>query len=142
MTEQAAAAVRNAITMEVKKDGLAQRQDGSWIFRVRVHPNDMDEAISKAPMGTRYQVVLVELNDNDEPKERRQWNELPPASQAGIRCAELGFRRFLGVETEDAAANEVRRRCEVQSRSELSTNERASAAWEMLDSEYQRSGYR
>jgi len=135
-------AVANCIKMEVKKDGLAQRQDGSWIFRVRIHPDDMDEHISRAPMGTRYQAVLVEIGDNEEPKERRKWNELTPTTQAAIRCEEPGFQRFLNASDATGAADEVRKRCEVQSRTELSTNARASAAWERLDSEYQTSGYR
>lgn len=28
-------------------------------------------------------------------KDRRNWNELPPATQAGIRCAEPAFWKFL-----------------------------------------------
>ena len=135
-------ALANAIPLEVKKDGLAQRQDGSWTLRLRVHPQDAVEKIAAAPMGQRYMLAMVELNDDETPKERRKWNELTPTTQAAIRCEEPGFQRFLNASDASGAADEVRKRCEVQSRTELSTNARASAAWERLDSEYQTSGYR
>lgn len=126
-----------AIPLEVKKDGLQQRQDGSWLLRLRVHPQDSINLIAKAPMGQRYMLALVELGDNEEPKMRKQWHELPPASQSAIRCGEKAFHQFLKVTTDTEAAEEVRLRCEVKSRSELSTDEKAKDRWDHLDRTYQ-----
>lgn len=130
----------NAIPLEVKKDGLQQRQDGSWLLRLRVHPQDSINDIATAPMGQRYMLAMVALADNDEPLERekvkRLWHELPPATQAGIRCTEPTFHRFLEVQTDEEAATEVRRRCDVRSRSELSTDSMAKDRWEHLEASY------
>lgn len=43
-----------ALQVEVKKDGLSQLQDGSWVLKLKVHPTDMPPALLTAPMGTRY----------------------------------------------------------------------------------------
>lgn len=48
-----------------------------------------------------------------------------PVRWCAIRCGEAEFQEFLGVHSADAAADEVRQICEIDSRSELSTNPRA-----------------
>ena len=88
-------------------------------------------------------------------KPRTPWSDMPPAQQAGIRCADPKFMAFLTarmaaedaffkahlvrppVETADAAADVVREVCRVQSRAELMTNEVAAVLWRTLDTEYQ-----
>lgn len=80
-------------------------------------------------------------------KDRRNWNELPPATQAGIRCGEPAFQRFLQeidqlswktawLRTSDpteTAADVVRYLCGVTSRSELSGNR---SNWDALNDRY------
>jgi hypothetical protein len=74
---------------------------------------------------------------------KRDWRDLPPAQQAGIRCEEPVFAAFLKEtrkddwhETQDAA-DCVRLICGVESRSELGTNQRARIIWHQLDSAFQ-----
>jgi len=135
-------AVTNAIPLEVKKDGLAQRQSGDWVLRLVVQAADMDPRLTNAAMGTRYQAALVEIGDDEQPKGKMDWRELQPAAQAGIRCAEARFRDFLAVEhgfnTKDAdeAAIVVRQLCGVASRSELSANHKARVRWHNIDAQY------
>ena len=43
---EAQAARRNAISLEVKKDGLQQRQSGDWMLRFTVAAVDMDRRIT------------------------------------------------------------------------------------------------
>src|SRR2546422_9513527 len=131
MADQAKAARENATSLEVKKDGLQQRQSGDWMLRFTVAAIDMDRRITTAPMGTRYQCVLVEVNDDESPTdhkamERDKWRDLGPAKQAGIRCKEPIFWAFLSEEcggaeitNEDAAAYLVRDICGVNTRSNL-----------------------
>jgi hypothetical protein len=45
------------------------------------------------------------------------------------RCRELGFQRFLGVDSNEAAAARVRELCEVGSRAELDRDPAAQARW-------------
>lgn len=74
---------------------------------------------------------------------KREWRDIPPAQQAGIRCEEPIFAAFLKEtrkddwhETQDAT-DCVRLICGVESRAYLSTNQRARVIWHQLDTEYQ-----
>lgn len=74
--------------------------------------------------------------------DKRDWHNVQPAAQAGIRCNEGIFISFLR-ETfandwrESANAAEcVRRICGVQSRAELSTDRRARVMWHQLDQQF------
>lgn len=134
---------QNAIPLEVKKDGLQQRQNGDWVLRLVVQAADMDPRITNAAMGTRFQAALVEVGDDEFPKKKpMDWREVQPAAQAGIRCAEPRFRDYLRFEhgknaqTTEEAAEEVREMCGVASRTEFSTNHKARALWHSIDSGY------
>jgi hypothetical protein len=132
MTCEATKAVENAIAFEAKKDGLTQRQDGSWTLRLTIASVDMDGRITKAPMGTRYQCVLVEIGDDETPvdhvaEDRDKWRELGATRQAGIRCNDPVFWAYLTEELHfppindaDMAATCVREHCCIESRSDLS----------------------
>lgn len=132
----------NAIALEVKKDGLAQRQSGDWVLRLVVQAADMDPRITNAAMGTRFQAALVEVGDDELPKQRTDWREVQPAAQAGIRCADEQFRKYLrsihgeSANTPDEAAEAIRSMCNIKSRSELSTNHKARALWHSIDNAY------
>ena len=149
----AARAREVGLRMEVKKDGLPQLQDGSWVLKVKVHPNEIAPALLTAPMGTRYMAVLVEINDNEEPvspeeqaereKPKRGWDAMPLAQQAGIRCNDEAFWRFLEeqkgarVTTPEQAADQVRGLCNVHSRADLQRGTAAGNQWQDLNDEYQ-----
>jgi hypothetical protein len=151
MTDLARRANANAISLEVKKDGLQQRQSGDWMLRFVAAGIDMDQRLLKAPMGTRFACVLVEINDDESPvdhkaQERDKWRELGPVKQAGIRCKEPAFWSFLKEElhfpniwNEERAAACVREHCGVVSRSEFGkvTNTAQRLAWYDLDNAYQ-----
>jgi len=79
-------------------------------------------------------------------KPRRDWRDLPPSQQAGIRCEEPAFREFLASErtydwfevgTAEPVADCVRLICGVESRSELNTNQKARVIWHQLDDQYE-----
>lgn len=78
-------------------------------------------------------------------KERQAWDSLKLAQQAGIRCTEPAFQRFLreefgseahGDDDEDAA-NFVRKYCGIGSRAGLNDNPKAAAKWVELDTQFQ-----
>jgi hypothetical protein len=135
---------QNAIPLEVKKDGLQQRQNGDWVLRFVVQAADMDQRLTSAPMGTRFQIALVEIGDDELPKEKGKldWRDVQATAQAAIRCAEPRFREYLatehgkGVNTKEEAADAIRRMCGIASRTELSTNHKARALWHSIDSGY------
>lgn len=74
---------------------------------------------------------------------KRQWDELPLSQQAGIRCNEESFQRFLReeggsqVHNEPEAATYVRMICGVNTRAAFTTNEKAAQKWRDLDRKYQ-----
>jgi hypothetical protein len=80
-----------------------------------------------------------------EPKEKQKWEDLKLSMQAGIRCEEPAFWRFLqekhyrGSECSNAtlAAQDVRYICEVDSRSGLNDNPEAAERWRQLERSYQ-----
>lgn len=159
-----------AISFECKKDALQQRQSGDWKISFTVQGVDMDERITRAAMGTRFVAVLVEIGDDELPQaaketstnsipapatprhdpksagakpEKRDWRDVQPAAQAGIRCSEPMFLAFLterkGYRTanSDEAAEAVRSFCGVHSRVELGTRHAARMLWKQLDDEFQ-----
>ena len=132
MAQQARA---NAIPLEIKKDGLTQRQSGDWVLRVVIAAADMHQSIITAAMGTRFQIALVEINDDETPVDhkaidRDKWRALGPAKQAGIRCGDPVFWAFLRehghrglkyrhITDEAKCAAVVRNICNVLTRSDL-----------------------
>lgn len=141
----AAKAVANAIPLEIKKDAMRQTQSGDWKITFTVQAADMDQRLTGAAMGTRFQAALVEIGDDEQPKEPKgklDWREVPPAAQAGIRCSDARFRDYLAVEygaetnTPEEAAKALRDICKVNSRTEFSTNPKARVLWHQLDSAY------
>jgi hypothetical protein len=76
---------------------------------------------------------------------KRDWCDVQPAAQAGIRCAEPAFRAFLREVKQceirdndpESMAWAVRRLCGVTSRVELGTRHAARVLWNQLDDEYQ-----
>ena len=75
----AARAREAALSVEAKKHALRQQQDGCWIMTLRVHQNDMPEAIMKAAMGTRYMLAMVEIGDDEQPVSQRAQSPIPGA---------------------------------------------------------------
>jgi hypothetical protein len=151
MSDPADSARANAIAMEAKKDGMAQRQDGHWRLCFTVAAADIDGRIVSAPMGTRYQAVLVEINDDETPVDhqaidRDKWRALGPTRQAAIRCKDPIFWAYLHeelhfppVDSEDFAATIIREQCRIDSRADLEKvgNSLARRHWHMIDYGFQ-----
>jgi hypothetical protein len=137
-------ALVNAIPLEIKKDAMRQTQNGDWKITFTVQAADMDQRLTSAAMGTRFQAALVEIGDDEQPKENGKidWRQVQPVAQAGIRCADPRFWQFLWEEQgltvadKDDAADAVRDMCGIESRSELSTNHKARVLWHQLDEAY------
>lgn len=145
MTDAATIARENALSCEAKKHAYRQTQDGVVVSFV-LHPQDIPDGLATASLGTRYLLALVEINDQEQPV--KQSTPDRTVQRAAIICTEQQFQNFLrttqpslwsGVEGDDEAkaAAVLRRLCDVQSRKDLATNQRASAAFESLLSRYE-----
>jgi hypothetical protein len=130
---------------ENNRDGMTVRLALDASDEGAVHPF---RALGTGKHGQRFMAVLVPLGDDEAPapeapvappapeKSKRGWDELSHAQQAGIVCGEVGFHRWIKVETPDEAAAWVREHCGVTSRRELDTNETAATAWNRLVGRY------
>jgi hypothetical protein len=153
---------KNSISLEAKKDALAQRQNGDWKVSFTVQGIDMDPRLTQAPMGTRFAVVLVEIGDDELPAQKeaaaqprpsaspkpptdgakRSWMDIPPAQRAGIRVGEALFAAFLREERPDdwheaSDANDcLLMMCGVDRKRDLATNHKALLMFNLLDSAY------
>ncbi len=58
----------HAMNCEAKKHAYRQTQDGVVVSFV-LHPNEVPEGLAVASLGTRYQLAMVEIDDNEMPKE-------------------------------------------------------------------------
>jgi hypothetical protein len=74
---------------------------------------------------------------------KRDWRDIPPQQQAGIRCDDAAFVAFLREERGDdwietrEPAECVRLICGVTSRAELGNNQKARVIWKQLDDQFQ-----
>jgi len=90
-----------------------------------------------APLSDAKQLPVLSL------PAKREWRDLEPQQQAGIRCNEPTFIAFLQEQKfcdwheTNNAADCVRLICGVQSRSELSTNQKARMIWHGLDNQFE-----
>ena len=143
-----------AQTIEAKKHGLRQSQDGQWTLTLILHPSDTPDWLLTAPMGQRLALVVAALKDEAEkPKERKRFDEMPLSQQCALICADVGFQRWLrnaedttwrlavevvgqNARTEEVTASVVRSLCVVESRSTLDSDPGAAACWRDLHTRF------
>jgi hypothetical protein len=100
MTDVATIARASALQIEAKKHALRQQQDGCWILTMKVHSNDMPEAIMKAAMGQRYICALVAIGDDEQPLPSRSNDRSGSDAQPVPNKAPQPPARADGVEKE------------------------------------------
>lgn len=141
------------LKFEAVKTSFRQTRDGYHLTLV-LHPNDVPNELYTSWVGTRYQCVMVELNDQDRPVEREGVDEGRRAvATAAQLCRSANFQNYLGslgVQTEEEdyhhgpeaiAAMRLRNLCGVESRAELAHNKLARESLEALKQAYLGSPY-
>jgi len=75
---------------------------------------------------------------------KREWRDMQPSQQAGIRCSEPSFVAFLKSaydldwhESGDDAAECVRLICDVKSRADLNIDHRSRVVWHQINDQYE-----
>ena len=123
----------DTIQFEGIKTGLRQSKDG-YMLSIAVHPDDIPDPLVKDFVGSRYMVVMVRLNDEDKPMERVKSHH-PIVSMAGMLCRDSVFWAYVAlvcaedINSEAECAEWFKYYFEVESRSELKTNELAREAF-------------
>lgn len=117
--------------VEAVKIAMTQDKNGH-ILKLAIHPSDTPESIMRDPVGTRYMVVLVRMDDEGRPVASEQDEEGAKAVKlAGTLCGDDKFQQWLGMSgeiadmTEQAASQWMRQYLGVTSRAELKTNRQA-----------------
>ena len=104
-----------------------------------IHPDDVPEDLFRQPTGSRYQVAMVLINDQEQPVMPKIKGEGQKAvSQAGLLCREKSFWAYLGVFSEEQASIELKKRLEIVSRSKLATDKEARETFKELVNDFNR----
>jgi len=129
----------NTSQFECVKLSMNQNRTG-YVLALAVHPDEVPEEILRDFVGSRYQVVMVRLNDNQLPLNRNIFKD--PIKTAGILCKDPLFHKFL-LEggyildpTEEAAVNWLRETLQILSRSELKDNKDAATQLFAIHEDY------
>ena len=126
------------LNFEGIKLGLKQSKDG-FVLTLAVHPDDLPEDLMRDFVGSRYQVVMVRLGDDDQPMSRE--GEFPgdhAVKMAGILCRDSDFwkwlndREMLMEKNEKACAEWMTSYLGIESRKELKTNTEARSLFNQL----------
>lgn len=119
-----------AVSFEAKKVSMRQNKDGTFIT-LAIHPSEVPADVNAAVIGTRYQVALVEINDQDEPVMGKKSEEGKTAlAISQTLCRNKKFQKWMSNQfptdpSEEGAAEALREYCGIESRSELKDNEPA-----------------
>lgn len=127
---------------EAVKMALRQDKDG-YILMLRIHPDDLDEDVMRDFVGSRYQVVMVRLNETDLPQDRKNFKD--PLKVFGVLCRDPMFRDWIHKQneflfdetpTEDVAVEWLKSECSIFSRTELKDNKLAQSRLWQVEKEY------
>lgn len=123
---------------EAVKISLNHTKDGMKITFV-VQPEDMPPEMMTSFIGTRYRMVLVELDVDETPKPQGGNVEVRKLiASANLLCKEGDFQVFMTgqVCSEEACATALRRRLGIESRAELGQNIEAQNKFRSLRNGY------
>ena len=105
-----------------------------------IHPDDLPEDLFRQPTGSRYQVAMVLMNDQEQPvMPTIKADGKKAVAQAGLLFREKRFWAFLGVFTEEDAVKELKERSNIQSRTELVDNKIAREDFREIVNEFNKS---
>ena len=131
-------------TLQFEAVKIAMKQDKEgYVLTLRVHPDEVPDALFRDFVGARYQTVMVRLGENEKPMDREDVLSRDLIRLAGIICRESSFADWLFIQDlipEPSAQNAVewlRAELDIQSRSELKDNAKARGRFIQINNEYQ-----
>lgn len=117
----------DTIQFEAVKVALKQNKDG-FVLTLCLHPDDAPETLLRDFVGSRYQVVMVRLNQDEQPLDRTEFDGAKSVRLAAAMCRDPEFWAYLNdealvfEESEEAATEWLRDFLNVSSRAALKTN--------------------
>ena len=82
------------LQFEAVKMALKQDKNG-YALTLSVHPDMAPEDLLRDFVGSRYQVVMVRINEDEQPMNRSQELSRDYVRSAAILCRDTEFQRFL-----------------------------------------------
>jgi hypothetical protein len=129
-------------TLQYEAIKVAMKQDKEgFILTLRVHPDEVPEALLRDFVGARYQTVMVRIGDDERPLNRDNFSEV--VKLAGMLPRNPDFRQWLVSidqifeDDEDEAVVWLKNYCGISSRRELATNPGAAAILRQINQEFQ-----
>jgi hypothetical protein len=130
------------INFEAVKVALKQDKEG-YVLTLRIHPDDLQDDLIRDFIGSRYQVVMVRLNQDEQPMNREaELGGSKAVRIAGMLCRDPKFWDYLHhdlqiIEASEKEATEwLRTYLNVQSRSDIKTNLAAQELLEKVHKEF------
>jgi hypothetical protein len=126
------------LNFEALKLTLKQNASG-YVLQLRIHPNELPEALFRDYVGSRYMVAMVRVNEDETPVLYSHSR----STRAAMLCKNEQFQTYLlehGYTTErneKAATNAVYEICGIDSRSELNAQVPAQKAFDNLVESYE-----
>lgn len=121
-----------ALQFEARKIALKQDRTG-FILSLSLHPDEIPEELIRDFVGARYACALVRIQDDESPTPYKN-----RVQRAGMICKDPKFQTFMMVTNEMAAAEELCKRCGIESRTELHGNRLAQAAFDEIIEAFER----
>lgn len=134
-----------AMSFEGKK--ISMRQDGKGTYiTLSIHPGEVPVDLLAQPVGCRYQIAMVMLDDHDQPVKGRDMEEGDRAVQsAAMLCRNPRFQQWMAkvglsvLASEEACSDGVRAFCNVGSRADFKSNHEARETFFALRSRFENS---
>lgn len=120
-----------ALQFEARKIAMKQDRTG-FVLTISIHPDELPVELMRDFVGTRYACAVVRIQDDESPTEYNN-----RVQRAGMLCRNGEFQEFMGVRSEQAAAEALCKRCNIESRTELHGNKQAQALFDQLLKEYE-----
>jgi len=130
------------IQFEGVKAGLKQSKDG-YILTLAVHPDEIPDDLVRDFVGSRYVVVMVRLDEQEQPMNRN--NEFPgdqAVKMAGILCRDPDFwewlhaKEWLMEKNERVCTEWLTSYLGIESRKELKTDKEARDLFNKLKNSF------
>lgn len=125
---------------EAIKMSLKQDKEG-MVLTLRIHPDELCESVIRDFVGSRYQVVMVRIGDDEHPINRDNFSEA--VKLAGMLCRDKMFATFLMDsgnifdDDEDTVVEWLKDELRIESRSELKTNKEAATKLKEINLRFQ-----
>jgi hypothetical protein len=130
------------INFEAVKMALKQTKEG-YVLTLAIHPDDLQDDLMRDFIGSRYQVVMVRLNESEQAMDREA--ELGGAKAvriAGMLCRDPKFWEYLHHDlqiieaSESEATDWLRTYLNVASRSDIRSSPEAQQLLDKVHKEF------